>query len=63
MTGHPIVPRGMTLKLKGPIKFSHADIYGATVDLWRWFSVSSVWGRSLSQIKLGNESEMPARVV
>ena len=63
MTGHPIGPRGVASKLKGPRKCSHADISGETVDFWRRLSVSSVCGRSLSQRKLGNESEIPARIV
>ena len=63
MMGHPTGPRGVASKFKVPRKYYHADISGATVDFRRRLSVSSVWVRSWSQRKLGNESEMPARIV
>ena len=49
-------------KLKGPLKFSQADISGAMLNWRSRFSVSSVWGISLSQRKLGNVLETPARM-
>ena len=55
-------PSVVAPKLKGPLKFSQADILGARMDLQRILRVSSVLGRSWSQRKLGNESEISERI-
>ena len=62
MNGHPIEPMGVASKLKGPLKCSYADMSRARLDWRRSFRVSSVYGRSWSQRKLGKESETPAKM-
>ena len=60
MIRQPIGPMGVASKFKGPLKCSQVDMSGERVDCQRRFKVSSVCGRSWSQRKLGNESEMLA---
>ena len=54
--------KGVASKLKGTLKCSQAEISGAMLDWWRRFRVSSVCERSLSQKKLGNVLDAPARM-
>ena len=55
-------PIGVASKLKGSLKCSQADMYGARVD-WRIrFKVGSVCGRIWSHSKFWKESETLARM-
>ena len=62
MIGLPRGAKGAASKFKGPLKCSQADRAGSMLDWRRIFRVISVCWWSLSQGKLGNVLDNPARI-
>ncbi len=61
-TLQPTGANGVLLKSKGPLKYSHAEIFGLAVAWQSKLMVSLAWGSRRSQRDGGNVALTPARM-
>ena len=61
-TLQPMGAKGVVLKSKGPLKYSHGKIFGLAVAWQSKLLASSAWGSRRSQRYGRNAASTPARI-